>query len=127
MCGKEIERNTRGHRFFYCTECMKKRKAEKERAYYQHNKEHYQEYAKKYRKAHKNNTISPERAEYLRRSSWKASKIRKQLPQFCIICGTTSHLQAHRKEKNGDYTIENVVLLCPSCHKRVHSGVETID
>ena len=126
-CGIEIDVNPKGHSAWYCPNCMKKRKAEMQRKYYQKHTEHYRANARDYRTKHKSDPISSDRAEYLKRDSNAARKIRLQLPQICIICGTDSHLQAHRKDKTGEYTLENVVLLCPACHKRVHSGVETID
>lgn len=126
-CGKEIERNTRGHSLFYCDECKRLRKNACQRRHYGEHEDYYREYARENRKKHKGEPISPERAEYLKRDKWKAHKVARDLPQFCAICKTDSHLQAHRKIKNGEYTKENVILLCPKCHKRVHSGVETID
>ena len=124
-CGKEIESKKNIKRV--CNECKRINKNKWERDYYSKHEEHYREYAKQNRLKNKNKPISPKRAEYLKRDSWAAKKIAKELPQFCTICKNTSHLQAHRKIKDGEYTIDNVVMLCPKCHKRVHSGVETID
>ena len=123
MCTKEYD----GHKLSkYCPDCLPKYKAMKQREYYQRNKEHYVQYARDYRTTH--DTVR--RDEYTKAHANHYRQRRKLLryfPPTCYLCGCKGKLALHHiNHIPDDDRLENLVQLCYSCHKRVHSGVETI-
>lgn len=74
-----------------------------------------------------NRTYSQERekdyANYLNSSKWNTMKIViRARDNVCKKCGSKNNLQVHHiTYKNfGDEELEDLVLLCGSCHKEVH-------
>lgn len=44
----------------------------------------------------------------------------------CQICGSTGHTQGHHivdVQFGGAASKDNIVTLCPECHKRAHKGL----
>ena len=56
-------------------------------------------------------------------------KIEKLIHKQCIICDEDNYnvLDLHRIKFGGKYTKNNTVVLCCSCHRKVHSGQIVID
>jgi len=49
----------------------------------------------------------------------------KELDISVIQSGKIVKLQAHRIKRGttgGEYTLNNIIMLCPSCHKIIHSN-----
>ena len=46
----------------------------------------------------------------------------------CRICGEETYelLDTHRIKWGGEYSNENCVCLCVSCHRKVHRGIITV-
>ena len=54
------------------------------------------------------------RVQVLRRDGWR-----------CQFCGTASNLHVHHRQfrsHSGDDLEENLITLCPGCHKAVHDN-----
>lgn len=52
-------------------------------------------------------------------------EVKKKHKNKCALCGFDENLQMHHKEpfsKGGQNTIENLILLCASCHAKQHEG-----
>lgn len=52
-------------------------------------------------------------------------QVRKKCKRKCVVCGDKKKLHFHHKEhfaKGGQNTVENLILLCASCHAEAHKG-----
>jgi 5-methylcytosine-specific restriction endonuclease McrA len=52
-------------------------------------------------------------------------KVRKKCNNKCVLCGNTKNLHFHHKNHyadGGQNTVDNLVLLCASCHAKQHKG-----
>lgn len=45
----------------------------------------------------------------------------------CVICGWEGPCDVHRKIHQGKYIKENVLSICPNCHRLHHRGIRIID
>lgn len=126
ICGLEIENPVNAQQAMHSGDCKKKYRSAKQREYYQRNQQHYIEFARQYRKTH--NTSRDD--EYTRARSnghRRRNKMLKYYPPTCHLCNQHKKLALHHiNHIPDDDRFENLVQLCYSCHKRVHSGVETI-
>ena len=66
--------------------------------------------------------------------SCKDKKIRKEGKErdsyTCQICGSTENVEGHHVVDysfGGASDSNNIVTLCPSCHRKVHKGLIDID
>lgn len=44
----------------------------------------------------------------------------------CVICGFSGAVDRHHiipRSENGENSEDNIILLCPNCHRRAHRGV----
>lgn len=52
-------------------------------------------------------------------------KVRKKYKNKCALCGSKTNLHFHHKEHyadGGQNTVDNLILLCASCHAKQHEG-----
>lgn len=45
----------------------------------------------------------------------------------CIVCGWDGPCDFHRKDEQGAYSKENVISVCPNCHRLHHFRIKIID
>jgi hypothetical protein len=49
------------------------------------------------------------------------TSVKRQLPRFCWLCGSAESLHTHHKNRDAsDHRLENLVVLCETCHCSVH-------
>ena len=58
------------------------------------------------------------------RSKWK--KVFEIKGYICQICGYSDIVEIHHKNRSLGNTIENLMVLCPNCHRKVHAGMINI-
>lgn len=74
-------------------------------------------------------TAYVEYQEQLKDYRWKSFRrfVFEVRGKKCEICGATDYLQVHhlkyRKVKAWEYTVNEVLVVCSSCHKKIH-GIE---
>ena len=50
---------------------------------------------------------------------------RLSLRQQCVLCGSTNNLHVHHLNCNRkDNRLDNLIILCAKCHKRIHIGMK---
>jgi 5-methylcytosine-specific restriction endonuclease McrA len=67
-------------------------------------------------------------AEVLRRARGICELCRKNAP-FCRLSDGTPYLEVHHcipLAADGEDTVENAIALCPTCHRRLHYGLELL-
>jgi hypothetical protein len=65
----------------------------------------------------------PKPIKRAKRSNRKAVPLdtKKQLADFCWLCGSREYLHTHHKNRDSsDNRLENLVVLCETCHCSVH-------
>jgi 5-methylcytosine-specific restriction endonuclease McrA len=89
------------------------------------NKNHTEEVKDKIRKAHLQE----------KNPNWKGGTsvafysrlARENLVQKCCICNSIDKLEIHHKNKDRkDNRLENIIILCKSCHSKAHNRLKNI-
>ena len=125
ICGCEFE--SKAYNAKICSdECRKIYRANHQRRYYQRHREEYVQYARDPRKEVQP-ILTDKREAYNKARSGKGrlyARIRAKKPNYCAICKATGRLALHHINLiPDDDREENLIQLCYTCHKRVHSGV----
>lgn len=103
--------------------------------YYQQNKEVILKKAKEFRKTHKRDRgekyyekyikswqdSHPEAVEAKRKFNYLIRYGYIQKEETCAICGSNGNIHAHHPDYSKPL---EVIWLCASCHKRLHSGIQ---
>ncbi len=60
----------------------------------------------------------------MQRKRYTRQQVKKHIDGECFVCKENKYelLDAHRIIEGGTYDYRNVVILCASCHRRVHCG-----
>ncbi|MEI6446465.1 MAG: HNH endonuclease signature motif containing protein [Actinomycetes bacterium] len=66
---------------------------------------------------------------YYRTKEWKrlSRQARLEHGSDCTLCGSTHRVQAHHavhRTEGGPDTIDNLVMLCASCHRKAHTSTD---
>ena len=53
---------------------------------------------------------------------------KENLIQKCVVCSSTKNLEIHHIDFNHDHNkLSNLVILCKSCHSKIHDRVNNIN
>ena len=58
------------------------------------------------------------------KKKYSRQQIQKLFHGECLVCKEDNYdlLDAHRIVEGGPYIASNIVVMCPTCHRRTHTG-----